>query len=133
MVQIPLEVVNLRPSRDVVVLDFSYKFGSTMVNAKLRLPAILSKFLQPISVSSEEFFPQWRSLSGPPLKLQEVIRGVKPLSLLEMSNLFNSYRLMVSPRLDPNPNNFVASTTFHSESTQAMLCLVRMITLPLSR
>lgn len=25
---------------------------------------------------------------------------------------------------DPNPNNLVASTTFYSESTQAMLCLV---------
>ncbi|KAF6150391.1 hypothetical protein GIB67_034090 [Kingdonia uniflora] len=132
-VQIPLEVVNLRPSRDVSVLDFSYKFGSTMVNAKLRLPAVLSKFLQPISVSSEEFFPQWRSLSGPPLKLQEVIRGVKPLSLLEMSNLFNSYRLMVSPGLDPNPNNLVASTTFYSESTQAMLCLIRVETDPSDR
>lgn len=43
------------------------------VNVKLRLPAILNKFLQPITVSAEEFFPQWRSLSGPPLKLQEVV------------------------------------------------------------
>ncbi|KAF6141692.1 hypothetical protein GIB67_027870 [Kingdonia uniflora] len=95
-VQIPLEVLNLHPSKDVAVLHFSYKFGSTMVNAKLRLPAVLSKFLQPMSVSSKEFFPQWRSLSDPPLKLQEV---------------------------DPNPNNLVASTTFYSESTQALLCL----------
>jgi len=30
-VQCPLEVVNLRPSRDVAVLDFSYKFGNNMV------------------------------------------------------------------------------------------------------
>ncbi|MBA0739873.1 hypothetical protein Gogos_013101, partial [Gossypium gossypioides] len=71
-VQCPLEVVNLRPSRDVAVLDFSYKFGTNMVNVKLRLPAVLNKFLQPIPVPAEEFFPQWRSLSGPPLKLQEV-------------------------------------------------------------
>ena len=41
---------------------------------KLRLPAVFNKFLQPISISAEEFFPQWRSLSGPPLKLQEVVR-----------------------------------------------------------
>ncbi|OIW15799.1 hypothetical protein TanjilG_04334 [Lupinus angustifolius] len=99
-VQCPLEVINLRPSRDVAVVDFSYKFGNDMVNVKLRLPAILNKFLQPIPVSAEEFFPQWRSLTGPPLKLQEV---------------------------DPNPNNLVASTTFFSESTRAMLCLVILI------
>ncbi|KAI9083817.1 hypothetical protein K1719_034285 [Acacia pycnantha] len=98
-VQCPLEVINLHPSRDVAVLDFSYKFGNEMANVKLRLPAVLNKFLQPLSVSPEEFFPQWRSLSGPPLKLQEVVRGVKPLPLLEMANLFNSYRLTISPRL----------------------------------
>ncbi|XP_007015975.2 PREDICTED: AP-2 complex subunit alpha-1 [Theobroma cacao] len=132
-VQCPLEVVNLRPSRDVAVLDFSYKFATNMVDVKLRLPAVLNKFLQPISVSAEEFFPQWRSLSGPPLKLQEVVRGVRPMPLPEMANLLNSFRLMISPGLDPNPNNLVASTTFYSESTRAMLCLVRIETDPADR
>ncbi|KAH0660797.1 hypothetical protein KY289_029545 [Solanum tuberosum] len=132
-VQCPLEVVNLRPSRDVAVLDFSYNFGVQLVNVKLRLPAILNKFLQPITVSAEEFFPQWRSLSGPPLKLQEVVRGVRPMSLLEMTNLLNSLRLMVCPGLDPNANNLVASTTFYSDSTRAMLCLVRIETDPADR
>lgn len=132
-VQCPLEVMNLRPSRDVAVLDFSYKFNTDMVNVKLRLPAVLNKFLQPITVSAEEFFPQWRSLSGPPLKLQEVVRGVRPMPLLEMANLFNSCHLMVCPGLDPNPNNLVASTTFYSESTRAMLCLTRIETDPADR
>ncbi|TKY48605.1 AP-2 complex subunit alpha-2 [Spatholobus suberectus] len=132
-VQCPLEVISLHPSRDVAVLDFSYKFGNDMVNVKLRLPAVLNKFLQPISVSAEEFFPQWRSLPGPPLKLQEVVRGVRPLPLLEMANLFNSYHLIVCPGLDPNPNNLVVSTTFYSESTRAMLCLIRIETDPADR
>ncbi|PWA92873.1 alpha-adaptin [Artemisia annua] len=132
-VQCPLEVVNLRPSRDVAVLDFSYKFGSSLVNNKLRLPAVLNKFLQPIQVSAEEFFSQWRSLAGPPLKLQEVVRGVRPMSLGEMANLLNSLRLMVCPGLDPNASNLVASTTFYSESTRAMLCLVRIETDPADR
>ncbi|XP_016450695.1 AP-2 complex subunit alpha-1 [Nicotiana tabacum] len=132
-VQCPLEAVNLRPSRDVAVLDFSYKFGTHLVNVKLRLPAILNKFFQPISISAEEFFPQWRSLSGPPLKLQEVVRGIRPMSLPEMANLLNSLRLMVCPGLDPNANNLVASTTFYSESTRAMLCLVRIETDPADR
>ncbi|XP_022755934.1 AP-2 complex subunit alpha-1-like isoform X2 [Durio zibethinus] len=132
-VQCPLEIVNLKPSRDVAVLDFSYKFGANMVNAKLRLPAVLNKFLQPIPVSAEEFFPQWRSLSGPPLKLQEVVRGVRPMPLPDMVNLLNSFRLMICPGLDPNPNNLVASTTFYSEHTRAMLCLIRIETDPADR
>ncbi|XP_057472388.1 AP-2 complex subunit alpha-1-like isoform X3 [Actinidia eriantha] len=132
-VQCPLEIINLGPSRDVAVLDFSYKFGTDVVNVKLRIPAVLNKFLQPISVSAEEFFPQWRSLSGPPLKLQDVVRGVRPMSLAEMANLFTTFPLMVSPGLDPNANNLVASTTFYSERTRAMLCLVRIETDPADR
>lgn len=53
-----------------LVFFFFFKF---QVNVKLRLPVVLNKFLQPILVSAEEFFPQWKSLSGPPLKLQEVV------------------------------------------------------------
>ncbi|CAI9289950.1 unnamed protein product [Lactuca saligna] len=132
-VQCPLEIVNLRPSRDVAVLDFSYKFGTQLVNNRLRLPAVLNKFFTPIQVTAEEFFPQWRSLSGPPLKLQEVVRGVRPMPLGEMANLFNTLRLMVCPGLDPNAFNLVASTTFYSESTRAMLCLVRIETDPADR
>ncbi|ONK80440.1 uncharacterized protein A4U43_C01F17740 [Asparagus officinalis] len=132
-VQCPLEVVNLRASRDVAILDFSYNFGTAAVNVKLRLPAVLSKFLQPVAVSAEEFFPQWKSLAGPPSKLQEVVRGVKPLSLPEMANLFASLHLGITPGLDTNPNNLVASATFYSETTRAILCLIRVETDPADR
>ncbi|KAG8371211.1 hypothetical protein BUALT_Bualt13G0063700 [Buddleja alternifolia] len=132
-VQCPLEVINLHPSRDLAVLDFSYKFGTQLVNVKLRLPAVFNKYFQPITVSPEEFFPQWRSLSGPPLKLQEVVRGVRPMLLAEMATLFDGLRIMVCPGLDPNANNLVASTTFYSESTRAMLCLIRIETDPADR
>ncbi|KAL8480928.1 hypothetical protein ACS0TY_027446 [Phlomoides rotata] len=132
-VQCPLEVINLRPSRDLAVLDFSYNFGPRVVNVKLRIPAVLNKFFQPISVTAEEFFPQWRSLSESPLKLQEVVRGVRPMSLAEMANLFDSLRIMVCPGLDPNANNLIACTTFYSESTRAMLCLIRIETDPADR
>ncbi|PKA56037.1 AP-2 complex subunit alpha-2 [Apostasia shenzhenica] len=132
-VQCPLDIVNLQASRDVPVLDFGYKFGSAVVNVKLRLPAVLNKFLQPLPVSAEEFFPYWKSIPGPPMKLQEVVRGVKPLSLPEMANLFTSLHLAISQGLDLNPNNLVASTSFFSENCRAMLCLIRVETDPADR
>ncbi|XP_062209591.1 AP-2 complex subunit alpha-1-like [Phragmites australis] len=132
-VQVPLEIVNLRASRDVAVLDFSYTFGTALVDVKLRLPVVLNKFLQPITLSPEEFFPQWKALTVHSLKVQEVVKGVKPLSLPEMANLFMSLHLAVTPGLDNNPNNLVACTTFFSEATRAMLCLVRVETDPQDR
>lgn len=48
-------------------------FSLLQVNVKLRLPVVFNKFLQPISMSVDDFFPQWRALAGPPMKLQEVV------------------------------------------------------------
>ncbi|CAN6302595.1 unnamed protein product [Urochloa humidicola] len=132
-VQVPLEVANLRASRDVAVLDFSYTFGTALVDAKLRLPVVLNKFLQPITLTPEEFFPQWKALTVHSLKVQEVVKGVKPLPLPEMANLFMSLHLAVAPGLDNNPNNLVACATFFSEATRAMLCLIRVETDPQDR
>ncbi|KAL4587086.1 hypothetical protein LXL04_011736 [Taraxacum kok-saghyz] len=44
------------------------------VENKLRILVVINKFFQPIPVSIDEFFPHWRLLAGPPLKLQEVVR-----------------------------------------------------------
>jgi hypothetical protein len=43
-------------------------------DAKLRLPVVLNKFLQPTTLSPEEFFPQWKALTVHSLKVQEVVR-----------------------------------------------------------
>ncbi|KAH7689795.1 Clathrin/coatomer adaptor adaptin-like N-terminal protein [Dioscorea alata] len=110
-------------SVEVSIAYWELYIENLLVNIKLRLQAVLNKFLQPISVSAEEFFPQWKSLSGPPLKLQEVVKGVKPMPIPELANLFTNLQLAVTPGLDTNPNNLVASTTFFSDSTKAMLCL----------
>ncbi|KAH7655789.1 Clathrin/coatomer adaptor adaptin-like N-terminal protein [Dioscorea alata] len=40
-----------------------------------------------------------------------------------LANLFTNLQLAVTPGLDTNPNNLVASTIFFSDSTKAMLCL----------
>ncbi|KAK4441252.1 AP-2 complex subunit alpha-1 [Sesamum alatum] len=111
-VQCPLEVINLKPSRDLAVLDFSYKFGTHVVDAKLRLPAVFNKTAVEAARSGQR---------------------CKTYATGEMANLFISFRMMVCPGLDPNTNNLVASTTFYSESTRAMLCLVRIETDPADR
>ncbi|ONL92824.1 AP-2 complex subunit alpha-2 [Zea mays] len=55
------------------------------------------------------------------------------MPLSEMANLFMSLHLAVAPGLDNNPNNLVACTTFFSEATRAMLCLIRVETDPQDR
>lgn len=43
------------------------------VNAKLRLPIVLHKFLQPITLSPEDFFAHWKTWNVQSLKVQEVV------------------------------------------------------------
>uniref|UniRef100_R7WC91 AP-2 complex subunit alpha n=1 Tax=Aegilops tauschii TaxID=37682 RepID=R7WC91_AEGTA len=153
-VQIPVEVTNLRASRDVAVLDFSYKHGAALVNAKLRLPIVLHKFLQPITLklsSVPDTIPP-RAQVQIPVEVTNLrasrdvavldfsykhgaalVRGVKPLPIPEMASLLLSLHLAVTPGLDTNPNNMVACATFFSETTNAALCLVRVETDPQDR
>lgn len=132
-VQCPLEIVNLKASRDLAVLDFSYSYTSVPVNVKLQLPAVMNKFLQAAPLTPTDFVTQWRALAGPPQKLQEVVRGVKPLPVLEMGALLNSLHIAVAPGLDPNPNNIVAGTIFSTETAGQTICLIRVETDPSDR
>ncbi|KAG0627347.1 hypothetical protein M758_2G193500 [Ceratodon purpureus] len=131
-VQVPVDVACIRASRETAVLDFSYSVGHTPVNITVRLPTLLNKFLQVAPVSANEFVARWRALGGPPTKLQEVVRGVRPMPLAQMADLFIRLHVGVAPGLDPNVNNIVAATTFYS-GTAATLCLVRVETDPSDR
>jgi hypothetical protein len=57
------------------------------VNAKLRLPVVLHKFLQPITLTPEEFFPQWKAWTVQSLKLQEVVSFLLCYGLLPYSKI----------------------------------------------
>lgn len=46
------------------------------VNIKLRLPVVMSKFLQASPISTNDFVTQWKALAGPPTKLQEVVNHI---------------------------------------------------------
>lgn len=131
-VQVPVDIACIRASRETAVLDFSYTVGHTPVNVTVKLPTLLNKFLQVAPVSANEFVARWKALGGPPTKLQEVVRGVRPMPLAEMADLFIRLHIGVAPGLDPNVNNIVAATTFYS-GTAATLCLVRVETDPSDR
>lgn len=133
-VQVPLDVAAIQVPREVPILDFSYNTPSNQtVSLRLRLPVVLSKFLQPAAIAAQDFFSRWKSLAGPPQKQQEVLRGVKALPLPAMAQLLNSLHIGVAPNLDPNPNNLVAAATLFTETSAPLLVLVRIETDPADR
>ncbi|KAG0560112.1 hypothetical protein KC19_10G155200 [Ceratodon purpureus] len=132
-VQCPFDIFCLQASRETAVLEFAYNNGNIPVGVNLKLPVLMNKFLQAVPVTANDFVGRWRALTGPPTKLQEVVRNVRPIPLAEMAALFNSLHIGVAPGLDPNVNNIVCASTFYSESAQATLCLIRVETDPSDR
>ena len=79
----------------------------------VRLPVTVAKFLTPKAVTDPaEFFHLWRSLGGPPLKLQQVLT-VKPAlahaGMPAIKAMLNSLKLNAIDGLDPNPANLVTA------------------------
>eukprot|EP00245_Coleochaete_scutata_P017945 TRINITY_DN906_c0_g2_i1.p1 TRINITY_DN906_c0_g2~~TRINITY_DN906_c0_g2_i1.p1 ORF type:complete len:562 (-),score=120.19 TRINITY_DN906_c0_g2_i1:714-2261(-) len=131
--QCPLEVSSAQPPLEVPSLDFAYHAGPTPVVVKLKLPIVLSKFLAPTVVTPGDFFARWKALADVPNKLQEVVRGVRPMALPEMSEFLNSLHIGILPGLDPNPNNLVAASLLFTEGSTGTLILVRIETDPADR
>ncbi|EFJ19547.1 hypothetical protein SELMODRAFT_233268 [Selaginella moellendorffii] len=129
-IQVLLKVACLYAGRIAPLLDFSYMVSGMTVSVKLRIPIVISKFLQPATLSANDFFSAWRALVTAPNKLQEVIRGLQYSTVSEFSDKLNGLRIGVATGLEPNPNNLVAASSFHSETGGALLCMVRIETDP---
>lgn len=100
----------------------------------VRLPVTVAKFLSPKAVTDPaEFFHLWRSLGGPPLKLQQVLT-VKPAlahaGLPAIKALLNSLKLNAIDGLDPNPANLVTAATMGVTAAEGgeLVCITRLET-----
>ncbi|GBG79355.1 hypothetical protein CBR_g29503 [Chara braunii] len=131
-IQVPIDILCVQPPREVPTLDCGYSNGQQMVTVKLRLPVVLGKFLVPQQLPMKEFLPRWNAATGPPLKLQEVLRNVKPLPMAAFEELLTSLKIGVIPGMDPNKNNVVAASALYAQSGNT-LCLIRIETDPTDR
>jgi len=107
-------------------ITLSYTVDGNPVNARLRLPVAVSKFMQPVQVPASEFFGRWKTVAGPPQKVQQVLQTAQPWSVQALEALVQALGLGVCPGLDPNPSNVVAAGNFLDSSGNPVLCMVRV-------
>eukprot|EP00271_Cylindrocystis_brebissonii_P023186 TRINITY_DN9462_c0_g1_i2.p1 TRINITY_DN9462_c0_g1~~TRINITY_DN9462_c0_g1_i2.p1 ORF type:complete len:1084 (+),score=251.00 TRINITY_DN9462_c0_g1_i2:248-3499(+) len=133
-IQVAIDVAAVQIPREVPVLEFSYTTPAGQpVSLRLGLPVIMAKFLQPAVLAAADFFSRWKAIVGPPLKLQQVLRHLKPLALPELTQYLGALHVGVAPNLDPNPNNLVAASSLYTETAPPTLLLVRIETDPSDR
>jgi AP-2 complex subunit alpha len=111
------------------VLNVSYLAGSHQT-LTLRLPILLTKFVEPVRLAQTDFFERWKQIGGPPREAQRIF----PIKLTasgsvdtgKNSAVVAGSRLAVLEGIDPNPVNIVGAGVLHMSTGGKVGCLVRL-------
>eukprot|EP01134_Creolimax_fragrantissima_P005993 CFRG5993T1 len=89
----------------------------------LRLPAYITKFLNPFSMDKAQFSTRWQTLSGPALESQVIFTSKNILDTASCKIQLSSIKLTVLENVDPNSDNVVAAGVIHSTAGQVGVLL----------
>lgn len=110
------------------VLRISYLAGS-LQTINLRLPIVITKFLEPVKLAPQEFFERWKLIGGPPREAQDIftIRLVGGVVDTERQRkVVEGNRFQMLPDVDPNQVNCVGAGVLHMSTGGKVGCLLRV-------
>lgn len=111
------------------IMTISFLAGSHQTIA-LRLPVVLTKFIEPVVLGASDFFERWKLIGGPPREAQSVfpvnLTGGGELDHERQQQVISGQKLSVLPDVDPNPNNFVGAGVLHMSGEGKVGCLLRL-------
>jgi len=111
------------------IMTISFLAGSHQTIA-LRLPVVLTKFIEPVALDATDFFERWKLIGGPPREAQSVF----PIDLTSSGELdhdrykqiISGQKLGILPDVDPNLNNLVSAGVLHMSVDGKVGCLLRL-------
>ncbi|PWW72994.1 Adaptor protein complex AP-2 alpha subunit [Tuber magnatum] len=107
-------------------IRISYLAGALQA-LTLKLPVILTKFMEPAELSSEDFFKRWKQIGGT-REAQKVFGIAVKGHTIELSRtrkVLEGFRWGVLDGVDPNKKNFVGASVLHTTSGK-FGCLLRL-------
>ena len=111
------------------ILTISFLAGSHQTIA-LRLPIVLTKFLEQVTLSQANFFERWKLIGGPPREVQNVF--TIPLTSTDQVDhgryrqVITGQRLNILSDVDPNPEIIVSAGVLHMSVDGKVGCLMRI-------
>ncbi|KAI5279271.1 hypothetical protein KEM54_004239, partial [Ascosphaera aggregata] len=94
----------------------------------LRLPVVMHKYMEPSSLSADDFFKRWGQIGGPPLESKSTFSmGTKGhlMNSTMTTKTVEAFHWKVLPGVDKNPNNVVGCSVFQASSGKTG-CLMRL-------
>ncbi|KAG8914497.1 hypothetical protein FRC00_012999 [Tulasnella sp. 408] len=110
------------------ILRISYLAGA-LQTINIRLPIVITKFLEPVKLAPSEFFERWKLIGGPPREVQEVftinlLSGV--VDTERQKKVIEGSRFLLLPDVDPNQVNCVGAGVLHMSTGGKVGCLLRV-------
>ncbi|PWN41488.1 putative alpha-adaptin C [Ceraceosorus guamensis] len=110
------------------LLRVAYLAGS-MQEIQLRLPCILTKFVQPVQLDSTNFFERWKQIGAAPREAQKIfafkLTSAGEIDVKRNKKVVAGANVAVLENIDPNPNNIVAAGVLHMAHAGKVGCLLR--------
>jgi len=116
-VQQYISVSCLAPFDRDVKFTLFFEYNKKSYKFTLRLPVILTKFLEPAPVpNASAFFSKWNAIpKDSPQAPQSIIKPFAPINVLNVKSLLgDGFKMALVDGIEKNPNNCVGSATFHT-------------------
>ena len=111
------------------ILEVSYLAGS-LHEIRVRLPMLMTKFIEPVQLGASDFFERWRQIGGPPREAQKIfafrLTPSGEVDVVRQRRIIEGARLQVLDGVDANPNNSVAAGVLHMANAGKVGCLLRL-------
>jgi AP-2 complex subunit alpha len=118
-----LECQNLFKGTPNVRISF---ISGTLHTIVLKLPIVLTKFMEPIELNGQEFFTRWKQIGGGPREKQTILQSNIPINLQGLRIMISGFRYGILEGVDPNPDNVVGASVLHTAQGGMTGCLMRL-------
>ncbi|KAH9950343.1 Adaptor protein complex AP-2 alpha subunit [Amylocystis lapponica] len=124
-----LHVECKKPFKHPPILSVSFLAGAHQTIA-VRLPIVITKFLEHVKLGQADFFERWRLIGGPPREAQSVfpitLDDAGHVDVVKHRQIVSGFSFNVLEDIDPNPSNLVGAGILHMSTDGKVGCLMRL-------
>lgn len=96
----------------------------------VRLPIVITKFVEHVKLGPSDFFERWKIIGGPPREAQQVfpmdLDSAGHIDIIKNKAIVSGHGFALLEDIDPNPSNIVAAGVLHTTSAGKVGCLLRL-------
>lgn len=111
------------------IISISFLAGS-LQTITLRLPVIVTKFIESVHLGQADFFERWKAIGGPPREAQSVfpieLDDAGHINISKNKKTVSGHRFAILEGIDPNPSNLVSAGVLHMSASGKVGCLLRL-------